>query len=159
MWKMMQFTHQFRNKHVIIPWFMRQPSRDTSPTAPAKTAVKKKRKRSTDPGSALLRPDSLKPILYSLFLKTTRYWLLIWKMCAEVKRRQILPFKELFCPRSPSRRNHNCLHWEGKAGSGFGGGIFRPHLSLSPSLSQTHTHTCVTKRKDSVSSPARDPYF
>lgn len=74
------------------------------------------------------------------------YWLLIWKMCAEVKTTQILPFKELFLLCYPSCRSHNCLHWEGRAGSGFGGGIFFQH--------RTHTHTlcswmCLSVEKDS----------
>lgn len=54
-------------------------------------------------------------------------------MCAEVKTTWILPFKELFLHRYPSCRNHNCLHWEGRAGSGFGGGT----------LTVVHSRTCT----------------
>lgn len=55
-------------------------------------------------------------------------------MCAEVKT-QILPFKELF-RLSPPCRNHNCLHWEGKAGSGF-----READLCRVSLARTCAHT------------------
>lgn len=75
----------------------------------------------------------------NLIFKNLPYWLLIWKMCVEVKTTWILPFMELFLLCYPSSKNHNCLHWEGRAGSGFGGGIFRAswtHLC-------THTHKCT----------------
>lgn len=75
----------------------------------------------------------------SLHLRNGRYWLLIRVICVEVKTTWMLPFKELFLLCYPSRSNHNCLHWEGRAGSGFGGGIF-DHCAHT----HTRTHTLAS---------------